>query len=265
MQIYALIGKKLGHSFSADFFNAKFSREGVSAIYQLLPIPEISILPDIIASYPALRGLNVTIPYKRDILHYLDFIDPVAQAVGAVNTVAVVRNSDTGRCGVPGVTLYGYNTDVTGFHDSLIQMLASQESLHGATAIILGTGGASRAVEYVLRHLGANTLLVSRNSDCTPMRESEVITYDALSEQRVAEAKVIVNCTPLGMYPDTTSHPPIPYHAISPATICYDLVYNPEVTTFMRLCEEHGASVCNGLQMLHGQALAAWRIWTSIS
>lgn len=253
----ALIGRKLGHSFSANYFNDKFQREGIGARYLLFEMPDASHVERMIAEHPMLKGFNVTIPYKKDILPYLDGITHVAREIGAVNTVYVWHSHK-------GIRLIGHNTDAAGFEESLLETavdnLIDPAHWYGHTAIVLGQGGASEAVKFVLRKLGMKILAVSRRElpGC--------ITYGTLTEEEVKNAKVIVNCTPLGMYPDVDTCPEIPYRAISPGTLCFDLVYNPQSTRFMQLCRaKRGVVAVNGLDMLRGQADAAWRFWQGIT
>lgn len=241
--MYGLIGNPLGHSFSADFFNDKFEREGINERYELFPLPEIDRLPDLLKAHPDLKGLNVTIPYKEEVISYLTALSDDARVIGAVN---VIKISDNGK------KLTGYNSDAIGFRDTIQPLIKP----YMRKALVLGTGGASRAVAYVLRNLGLEVTKVSRYPE-----EGE-LSYDGLTSELMESSHVIVNTTPLGMWPNTDQAPPLPYHLLTPEHLCYDLVYNPEVTKFMALSEKQGAAVKNGLDMLHGQALAAWRIWT---
>lgn len=245
---FGLIGRPLGHSFSEQFFNTKFQSEQINAQYRNFELPDIDELPKLLRTHPSLEGLNVTIPYKEQVLKYLDEIAPSAAEIGAVNVLKITRGSD-GK-----FKLKGYNTDVIGFVDSIRPLLLS----HHKNAIILGTGGASKAVAYGLKHLGIETILfVSRRT----IHDEHFIQYDDLTPEILHRHKITVNATPLGMYPNTTMYPPIPYDGISDQHICYDLIYNPEYTAFMRKCDEKHAKVKNGLEMLHRQALAAWDIW----
>lgn len=242
--MYGLIGEKLGHSFSADFFNKKFKREGIEESYRLFPIPRIEELPKLISSFQDLKGLNVTIPYKQAVIPYLSYISPEAREIGAVNTIKIVRNGSN-------IILAGYNSDCIGFQNSLTPLLNKKIK----RALVLGTGGASKAVVYVLNKLGITPTLVSRNP------KNNELNYSQLDKDLIASNLLIVNTTPLGTFPDTESCPPIPYHLLSKDHLCYDLVYNPEVTKFMKECEKYGAKVKNGLEMLHLQALASWDFW----
>lgn len=253
MTLYGLIGRSLGHSFSARFFAEKFAREGISARYINFAIPSIDKLHEIIECHPNLAGFNVTIPYKRDIIPLLDSITPQAQNIGAVNTVCIERDT----CGR--IKLHGANTDAPGFSLSLQNMLP-QHSCNGYQALILGTGGASAAVEAALTDLGILSTYVSR----TPENHhgAPCIGYDDITAEIMRSHLVIVNTTPLGTYPDTGSAPPIPYQLLSPRHICHDLVYNPASTRFMQECALRGSAVKNGLDMLHNQALLSYRLWS---
>lgn len=248
MQTYGLIGLKLGHSFSRKFFTEMFQKEGIEAEYLNFELDDIGQLMEVIAEHPQLKGLNVTIPYKEQILPYIDRLSPEAREIGAVNTVKITGDLSTGD-----FLLEGYNTDITGFKDSITPLLPP-----GADkALVLGTGGASKAVIVALRQLAIEPLPVSRTA--APGR----ITYDDLKgdPSMLSSHKVIVNTTPLGMYPDVDSAPDIPYDYLTPDHLCYDLVYNPDPTLFMTRAAERGAKTCSGLAMLEGQALASWKIW----
>lgn len=245
MNKYGLIGYPLGHSFSRKFFNEKFAAESIDAQYINFEIPCIEEFPRIIAENPELRGLNVTIPYKQQVMQYLDNISPEAKAIGAINVIKVEHfNGKT--------QLTGYNSDVIGFVNSLRPLLQP----HHKKALILGTGGASKAIHYGLEEkLGIETLFVSRN------RREGVITYSDITTDTLKEYEVIVNCTPTGMFPHVDECPPLPYDALSPDNLLYDLVYNPEETLFMKKGTEQGATVKSGLEMLLLQAIAAWEYW----
>jgi len=242
---YGLIGYPLTHSFSKDFFTDKFSVEKTDAEYLNFEISDIGLLPEIIANNPELKGLNVTIPYKEQVLHYLDKIDQAAAEIKAVNTIRISRNDN-----VP--FLEGFNTDLIGFRDSIKPLLQK----HHRKALILGSGGASKAIIKVLADLGIETIIVSRN----PQYKGE-ISYDDLDEGVMESYKVIVNCTPVGTYPMIEGCPPIPYEYIDEQHLLYDLVYNPPVTEFLKQGQLKGATTKNGLEMLHLQALASWEIW----
>lgn len=243
-ELYGLVGRRLSHSFSRDFFNRKFESENIDAKYVNFELDTIDELPAIITANPNLKGFNVTIPYKKDVMRFLDDIDTRASRIGAVNVVRVERDGSRTR-------LIGYNSDIIGFSDSISPLL----SYSHRRALILGTGGASQAVAEGLRGLGLEFTFVSR----TP--SAGELGYDALDKRTMSKHTVVVNTTPLGMYPDTDSCPPIPYDLISPGHLCYDLTYNPENTKFMKECAARGAVTKNGLEMLLLQALESWEMW----
>ncbi|MFZ5941926.1 MAG: shikimate dehydrogenase family protein [Bacteroidota bacterium] len=246
MKKYGLIGYPLTHSFSEKFFADKFSREKLSEVsYTNFPVSDISMLPSLISD-PELEGFNVTIPYKEKILPFLDGIDPVAREIGAVNTVRVTRDNKR-------PLLVGYNTDAIAFAITLHAFLP----VLPPSALVLGTGGASKAVVYSLQKSGIRVKLVSR----TP--EAGRYTYNDLNGEVMGENLLIVNTTPLGTYPDTESRPPIPYHLLTERHCLYDLVYNPPETGFMLSGKEYGARTLNGYGMLVAQAEAAWKIWNT--
>lgn len=244
--IYGLIGFPLEHSMSRMFFNQKFEAEGINARYLNFELPDIGDLHELIAEYPELRGLNVTIPYKEQVIPYLDSIDPYAESIGAVNVIRVTQTENS-------LKLCGYNSDVIGFRESIRPLLRP----YHRRALILGTGGASKAVEAALNELGIPAIKVSRTPSDTQM------SYADLSPEVMARHTVIINTTPLGMYPDVDSCPDIPYDLLTGRHLCYDLLYNPDRTKFMKLAEAHGATVKNGLEMLLLQAFESWRIWTT--
>ena len=245
-RIYGLIGYPLMHSFSRTFFNQKFESEGINARYVNFEIPDIGDLMEVFAENTNLAGLNVTIPYKQLVMDYLNDIDPVAKRIGAVNVVQIIR----GKSGND-FRLVGFNSDIVGFVNSIRPLLKPQHK----GALVLGSGGASKAVCCGLEDLGIEALVVSR----TP--GEGVITYADLTPDVMSAHKVIVNTTPLGMYPHVDECPDIPYELITPDFLCYDLLYNPDVTLFMKRCAEHGAEVKNGLEMLLLQAFESWEIW----
>lgn len=236
MRHYGIIGYPLHHSFSAKYFSEKFEREGIEAEYSLYPIGMEDLRLKIEDLFHRLDGMNVTMPYKQTIIPYLDRLDETAEAVGAVNVVH---------------KRVGYNTDCIGFMESIKPLLRAFDR----KALVLGTGGASKAVCYGLKQLGIATTLVSR----TP--KDGMIGYSDLTEGLMAEHTIIVNCTPLGMVPDTESYPPIPYELISAQHLLFDCIYNPEETVFLRKGRAQGAKTQNGIEMLYGQAKAAWKIW----
>jgi shikimate dehydrogenase len=245
MRSYGLIGYPLGHSFSRKFFTEKFLRENKQEQYLNFEIPEISMFPSVIAGNEDLAGLNVTIPYKEKVLSFLDYLDPVAAEIGAVNTIRIVRKPE-------GISLEGYNTDVFGFSESLKPLLLP----HHRKALVLGSGGASKAVKYSLNLLGIEWLQVSRDSS----REGSV-SYDYLDQQIMEEYTLIVNTTPLGTFPDISAFPQIPFNHITARHMLYDLVYNPAETRFLALGKEKGATIKNGVEMLELQAIRSYEIW----
>lgn len=245
MDKYGLIGYPLGHSFSISYFNQKFADEGINAKYENFEIPSIDQLEEILATNPNLRGLNVTIPYKEKVMNYLDSISPEAQAIGAVNVIRVTHEGNN-------MKLKGFNSDVIGFTQSIEPML---DPKWNKKALILGTGGSSKAINYGLKSLGLETVFVSR------YERPGTIQYQNITPDVVKEYNVIVNCTPLGMYPKTEECPLLPYEAMDSHTILYDLIYNPDETLFMKRGMEYGAEVKNGLEMLLLQAFASWEFW----
>ena len=246
MDKYGLIGYPLGHSFSVSFFNEKFANEGINARYINFEIPNIEDLPEILASTPELKGLNVTIPYKQKVISYIDELSPEARAIGAVNVIRITRKGKN-------LTLKGFNSDVIGFTQSIEPLL---ERFH-KKALVLGTGGASKAIEYGLRKLGLETLKVSRTE------KPGTTQYSKITPETIKEYNVIVNCTPIGMYPHADECPNLPYEAMDGHTLLYDLIYNPDETLFMKRGKAHGAIVKNGLEMLLLQAFASWEFWNS--
>lgn len=251
MEIYGLVGWPLGHSFSRAFFTAKFEKEGLDAEYRNFEMEATDSLRQLAEGMPMLRGLNVTIPHKGHVMPLLDELQEEARAIGAVNVIRVRHTAD-GR-----VWLKGYNSDVIGFSDSLRPLL---EEYHNK-ALVLGTGGASKAVVYGLRKMGITPTYVSRHADSGEGSDIQRITYADLTPQMMDENKLIVNCSPVGMYPHTEEAPAIPYELLTPRHLLYDLVYNPEETLFLKKGAEQGCKCKNGLEMLHLQALASWRFW----
>ena len=245
MDKYGLIGYPLGHSFSVSYFNQKFSDEGINARYYNFELPNIDELLEVLGSNPELKGFNVTIPYKEKVIPFLDSITPEARAIGAVN---VVRVSHEGTK----IRLKGYNSDVIGFTKSIEPML--DHKWH-QKALVLGTGGASKAIGYGLKTLGIEPDLVSR------CQRPGTIQYEQITPEVIKEYNVVVNCTPMGMYPHVDECPTLPYEAMDSHTILYDLIYNPDETLFMKKGKERGADVKNGLEMLLLQAFAAWEMW----
>ncbi len=244
MDKYGLIGYPLGHSFSIGYFNEKFANEGIDAVYTNYEIPSIDDFMEVVESNPELRGLNVTIPYKEKVINYLDSLSDEAKEIRAVNVIKVIHQGKN-------TILRGYNSDVIGFTQSMEPMLGSQHK----KALILGTGGASKAIDYSLRSLGLETMKVSR------FQRTDTITYEQVTAEVVREYPVIVNCTPVGMYPHADECPKLPYEAMDHNNILYDLIYNPDETLFMKKGKAHEAVVKNGLEMLLLQAFASWEFW----
>ena len=240
MDKYGIIGNPLGHSFSKGFFTEKFAREGIDAEYLNFQIPEIGKLTEVLQENPELRGINVTLPYKTEVIPFLDELSNEAREIGAVNVVQI-RNGH----------LKGFNSDIIGFTRSIQPLLKP----HHRKALILGTCGASRAIRVGLTRLGLEWKYVSR----TP-REG-MITYEDITAETLREYEVIVNCSPVGMFPKVDECPAIPYEFLTQDNLLYDLVYNPENTLFMKKGALQGAVVKNGLEMLHLQAIASWEFW----
>ena len=245
MQKYGLIGYPLKHSFSIGYFNEKFRSEGVDAEYVNFEIPSINDFMEVIEENPNLSGLNVTIPYKEQVIPFLDSLDPDTAKIGAVNVIKIIRQPK-GK-----VKLVGYNSDIIGFTQSIQPLLLPSHK----KALLLGTGGASKAVFHGLKNLGIESVFVSLT------HKPGMLTYEELTPEVMAEYTVIVNCTPVGMYPKVDFCPNIPYEYLTPNHLLYDLLYNPNVTLFMKKGEERGAITKNGLEMLLLQAFAAWEIW----
>jgi shikimate dehydrogenase len=238
--LYGIIGFPLEHSFSPAYFKKKFADQRIDAEYRAFPLKDISQLNGLLNPLAGIRGLSVTIPYKQAVIPFLDEVDDVAQQVGAVNCIAI-RN---GR-------KKGYNTDVIGFEQSLVPLLHA----HHTHSLVLGTGGAAKAVTYVLAQLGIKHQSVSRD-------KKNGIPYNELTTDTIDHHKLIINTTPVGMYPHVDEAPPIPYDAIGPQHLLYDLIYNPEETKFLASGRAMGTAIKNGYEMLHLQAEAAWNAWT---
>ncbi|MEO1417281.1 MAG: shikimate dehydrogenase [Bacteroidota bacterium] len=249
---FGLIGKKLGHSFSKGYFTSKFEQLGLPHQYELFELPEIREFPKLWEQYPDLHGLNVTIPYKQEVIPYLKTLSPAAAQVGAVNTI--LKTADG---------LVGHNTDIIGFHQSLLKELGRFTPTH---TLILGTGGAARAVLYVLREemKVAHIQAVSRTPR-SGFQGIPVATYEELDQVDLSYFQLVINTTPLGTYPDVEGHPSIPYARFDQLEKVWaiDLVYNPPFTAFLQKAREYGAHTQNGMDMLIGQAEAAWDIWNS--
>ena len=244
MDKYGLIGFPLGHSFSMSFFNEKFKSEDIDAEYINFEIPSIEAITEVVSTNTDLKGLNVTTPYKEKVISYLDYLSPEARAIGAVNVIKVEYKGKNSF-------LKGYNSDIIGFTQSVEPLL---ERFH-KKALVLGTGGAAKAVTYGLKKLGLETLYVSR------YERPNTIQYDSITPEVIQEYNVIVNCTPCGMFPHTEECPKLPYEAMNTKTLLYDLIYNPDQTLFMRNGAAYGATTKNGLEMLLLQAFASWDIW----
>lgn len=244
MKIFGLIGKKLVHSFSKKYFEEKFKDLHIEACYQNFELNEIAEIKRIF-SQKNLVGLNVTIPYKTQVIPFLDDIDDKAKQTGAVNCIKI-KNGKT----------KGYNTDCFGFEQLLKPFLESQHQ----RAIILGTGGASKAVQTVLSELGIEFILISR----TPRHQNE-FSYDEMNEMMLKNCKLVIHTSPVGMYPNVDEAVDIPYCYFTPEHLAVDLIYNPEETTFMRNAKSYGAVAINGITMLHQQAEKSWQIWNDDS
>ena len=241
-KIYGLIGKNIDYSFSRAYFNKKFKIENTDAEYVNFDLETIKKLPDVFKT-KNLGGLNVTIPYKQDIFPYLDYLSDVAEAIEAVN---VIKFENDG-------SITGHNSDYYGFKNSLLPLLKTKPE----KALILGTGGASKAVAHALKDLNIDYTFVSRS------KKEGQLTYEELTEKHIAQNLLLINCTPLGTFPNIENCPNIPYEFITEKHVLYDLIYNPEETAFMKKGIEKGATVSNGLQMLILQAEKAYEIWNS--
>ena len=244
MDKYGLIGFPLTHSFSKGFFNNKFESEKLDAEYINFEIPSISEFKVLIAANKNLRGLNVTIPYKEQVIKYLDELSDAVKEIGAVNVIKFIQTKN-------GLKLKGYNSDVIGFTDSIEPLLNNRHK----KALILGTGGAAKAVAYALKKLDIVPVYVSRKP------KKGQFTYANLTNEIMQEHTIIINATPIGMYPNVDEAPDIPYEFITTDHLLYDLLYNPNVTKFLQLGKDKGAAVKNGLEMLLLQAFASWQIW----
>ncbi len=243
-RIFGLIGYPLGHSFSANYFTQKFARENIAAEYRNFQMESIKDLEQVLEQIPNLGGFNVTIPHKQNVLPYLHELDREAAEIGAVNVIKATKTAG-------GYLLKGFNSDVIGFEQSLVPQLKSTHK----KALVFGTGGASKAVVYALKKLGIAYRYVSRSP------QNGHFSYAQITPKVMAEYTLLVNCTPLGMSPQTHLCPDIPYDALTQAHYLYDLIYNPEVPLFLQKGLEKGAAIKNGLEMLHLQADASWEIW----
>lgn len=245
MDKYGLIGYPLKHSFSYRFFGEKFERENIDATYNNYEISDIKDLASIITDDSEIKGLNVTIPYKEKVISLLDEIDDDAAQIGAVNVIRIIREKKS-------VILKGYNSDIIGFQNSIQPLI--DKDIH-KKALILGTGGAAKAVYYGLINMGIESKYVSRSE------RTGGLVYNDLNKNILNEYKIIINASPLGTFPDVDSCPDIPYQYLTSSHILYDLVYNPPLTQFLKNGVEQGSIIKNGYEMLELQALAAWDIW----
>ena len=247
MRQFGLIGFPLSHSFSKGYFSDKFLKEGLAdCSYELYPLPNIELLPSLINETPLLKGLNVTIPYKEKVLSFVDIISPAVSAIGACNCIKIINH-----------TLHAFNTDIIGFEMTLKYKLQPWHK----QALIFGTGGAAKAVAYVLDILGIGYYFVSRNENA----EKGILGYDQVNEQLLQNCLLLINTTPLGMYPNTADCPQIAYQFITTQHYLYDLVYNPSLTLFLQKGQENGAAIQNGYAMLLIQAEESWKIWNKKS
>lgn len=242
MRLYGLIGFPLGHSFSKEYFTKKFEKEHLDCRFENFPISDISLFPSLLTDQPFLKGLCVTIPYKEKVIPFLHKLSPEVAQTGACNSIRI----ENGK-------LTGYNTDITGFKESLLKQL---QPFH-KTALILGTGGASKAVRYVLAELGIPFTVVSRR----PQRNE--LSYASLNREIIKNNLLIINTTPVGTSPNVHLCPDIPYSALGNQHYLFDLIYNPEKTLFLQKGEEAGAAIQNGYEMLIAQAEASWEIWNT--
>ncbi len=243
MAKYGLIGNNIGYSFSKTFFTIKFEQENCQDSYSNFDIPDVSLLSEILKKNEDIKGLNVTIPYKESIMPLLDKIDKEASAIGAVNTIKINKKGK----------LIGYNTDHYGFANALMEFLPIKEK----KALLLGTGGACKAISYVLETMNFEITQVSRT------KKENMLTYSDLNRSIISQNYLIINCTPLGTFPDTHKFPDIPYEFITKDHLAFDLTYNPSETQFMKRSKTQGARVSNGLKMLEYQAKKSLAIWKS--
>ena len=241
MDKYGLIGNNIDYSFSKTFFNSKFKKEESNNSYENFDISDLSQLSEVLLKNPKLKGLNVTIPYKESIIKYLDRIDSNAQKIGAINTIKITSEGK----------LIGYNTDYIGFKESLKNLLPISKK----NALVLGTGGASKAIVYALKSLNYKVTQVSR------VKKEGITTYAELNKEVMIQHQLIINCTPLGTFPNIDQYPSIPYQYVTKNHLMFDLTYNPLETMFIKLSKEQGARISNGLKMLEFQAEEAWSIW----
>lgn len=249
MRKYGLIGYPLGHSFSQKYFAEKFAREKIhDCSYENFPMATIDQLPLLLKDNPGLCGLNVTIPYKNEVLEFIDVKDPVINEISAANVLKIKRINNK-------IRIYGYNSDIVGIMDSIQPFLNEKVK----DALVFGTGGSSGAVSWVLKKLGINVKLVSRN------RKPGIMNYQDINHKILSKTDLIVNTTPLGMYPDISGKPEINYDFLNEKHILFDLVYNPEYTAFLKAGQERGCKIITGLKMLYSQADRSWEIWNNDS
>ncbi|WP_456437969.1 shikimate dehydrogenase family protein [Psychroserpens sp.] len=244
MSRLGLLGKNIAYSFSRGYFTTKFDVEQLPFTYENFDIEDISMFPKLLQENPDISGLNVTIPYKEQVIPYLDKLDKKAKKIGAINTITIDSKGQ----------LKGYNTDCYGFKNSIKPFLKKYHK----KALILGTGGASKAIAYALKKQNITFDYVSRTN-----KPNVKFTYNSLTIKDIKNYKIIINCSPVGTYPNVNSCPEIPFDGISNKHLLYDLIYNPEETKFLKLGKTQGAQICNGLKMLELQAEKAWRIWNS--
>ncbi len=243
MTIFGLIGRHIDYSFSRGFFSKKFETEQLNCHYRNFDLESIESFESIFETSDRIGGLNVTIPYKESVIPFLDDLDPDARTIGAVNTIKIENGKRI-----------GYNTDHFGFQESIKPYLLPSHQ----KALILGTGGASKAVDFALKTLNIKSYFVSRN-----VTSQAHFGYDNLTAEIISNHSIIVNCTPVGTYPNVEQFPAIPYHALTPSHLLYDLIYNPDETKFLRFGKEAGSKTLNGLKMLELQAEKSWAIWNS--
>jgi shikimate dehydrogenase len=246
MKLYGLVGRGISHSYSPDFFKKKFAELGLDADYQLFDLKQVDELPELIESLPDLQGINITIPYKRMVSPILGVTDESVCYTGSVNTIKIERTQK-------GTVLKGFNTDIVGFEHALLPLIRGR---NGIKALVLGTGGSSRAVAYVLRKYGIFFYSVTRNP-----QKIHQMAYHWMDSDVMNDFQLIINTTPLGMTPYIDACPDIPYHLLTRNHILFDLVYNPEETLFLKKGEMQGATTMGGRQMLVAQAEASWKIW----
>jgi Shikimate 5-dehydrogenase len=247
MRKFGLIGYPLGHSFSKKYFTEKFNTEHISdCSYENYPLKSLDEFRELVASDDELCGLNITIPYKSEIIRFLDVIEPEADQIGAVNVMKIRRPDGK-------IKLFGYNSDITGIRDTLVPFMSENVR----NALVLGTGGSSRAVCHVLKEFGLKVDLVSRD------RKPGVLVYSDIDSGIIDRTQLIINTTPLGMFPNTESKPDLNYRRLNSKHILFDLIYNPEFTSFLRMGSEQGCSIISGIKMLHSQAEKAWEIWNN--